>query len=419
MTIHVNQYNDNFASFADFAEKSVAAGNRKAVANLGEPLAGRGLSLVASKTDAAYSALSRSTEDKDINDRTRTLFRAAVADLFGGEEHIPPAVRDNMKIGDYGKGRPLTARRIIAVKTAIDAEFAKRAFEEALGKYGRELEPAEADFARRLFSAHSAGMPAKNAGMFARYLFALDLSCLDESRGEVAAKAGRMAKEIASWRDFDFADPALEAPRGVFEKEATNYIAGKLSGGEFCKAPGMENISLPLYADINRADITINGAHVDPAIGKDAIVALFQKAIPGAKAQRLVSWALNQSLATPFTYAANGGKLEMHDGTEPVDLRELPGGKALAGRNGDEHQSGLAAAKDVSYRLDVSEDGKTATLVNTMDSLLMVGDRVETSATGFGSAKQSIKVTFDLSDPDAPTISRVDIAQTLGVEDPA
>ena len=40
--------------------------------------------------------------------------------MFGGEKFIPDLVRDNMKLEDFGKGRPLTARRINLVRTAID-----------------------------------------------------------------------------------------------------------------------------------------------------------------------------------------------------------------------------------------------------------------------------------------------------------
>ena len=36
----------------------------------------------------------------------------AVADMFGGENHIPDSVKVAMKLEDYGKGKPLTARRI-------------------------------------------------------------------------------------------------------------------------------------------------------------------------------------------------------------------------------------------------------------------------------------------------------------------
>lgn len=68
-----------------------------------------------------FSALFRSRENKEANDTTRELFRSAVAEMFGGEDNVPESVRAAMKMEDYGKGRPLTARRILTVKAAIDA----------------------------------------------------------------------------------------------------------------------------------------------------------------------------------------------------------------------------------------------------------------------------------------------------------
>ena len=56
------------------------------------------------------------------NDRTRKLFRNAVVEMFGGEAKIPASVRKAMLLVDYDEGKPLTARRIMAVKNAIDRD---------------------------------------------------------------------------------------------------------------------------------------------------------------------------------------------------------------------------------------------------------------------------------------------------------
>lgn len=39
--------------------------------------------------------------------------------MFGGEAKIPKSVKKAMLLDDYGTGKPLTARRILAVKAAI------------------------------------------------------------------------------------------------------------------------------------------------------------------------------------------------------------------------------------------------------------------------------------------------------------
>ena len=54
--------------------------------------------------------LGRSTSAKEANDVTRTIFRQSVAAMFGGEDRIPPEVKNAMKLGDYGKGKPPAAR---------------------------------------------------------------------------------------------------------------------------------------------------------------------------------------------------------------------------------------------------------------------------------------------------------------------
>ena len=67
------------------------------------------------------------------NDITRKLFRQAIIDIFGGEDKIPQSVKDAMRLKDYGQGKPLTVRRIMAVKAAVDVyiERAKQALESA------------------------------------------------------------------------------------------------------------------------------------------------------------------------------------------------------------------------------------------------------------------------------------------------
>jgi len=55
-----------------------------------------------------------------VNNEVRELFKQAIADMFGGPDNIPDSVKDAMKMADFGKGKPLTARRILAVKTAVD-----------------------------------------------------------------------------------------------------------------------------------------------------------------------------------------------------------------------------------------------------------------------------------------------------------
>ena len=79
------------------------------------------LAVTQSVTDEVHK-WTRSTDENRVNDNTRALFLKAVIDMFGSEKLIPESVRKAMRLSDYNCGKPLTASRIIAVKTAIDAD---------------------------------------------------------------------------------------------------------------------------------------------------------------------------------------------------------------------------------------------------------------------------------------------------------
>lgn len=115
--------NTQFNRFVQFAEQQMRAGNTTAIARGGEaaaqdPLAGR--NIVAATGDKTAPIFGRSDENKLANNDARRLFRDSIISIFGGEANIPQSVKNAMKLADYDQGKPLTARRIIAVKTAIE-----------------------------------------------------------------------------------------------------------------------------------------------------------------------------------------------------------------------------------------------------------------------------------------------------------
>ena len=128
----VNFNSVHFQSFVDFAQQRFDAGDKTAVisATVTKPLDGRKiLSVDQSKTDSVHK-WTRGFDEWTVNDRTRALFRQSVAKLFGGESKIPESVKKAMLLADYDQGKPLTARRILAVKAAIDPFIAN--FDEKL-----------------------------------------------------------------------------------------------------------------------------------------------------------------------------------------------------------------------------------------------------------------------------------------------
>ena len=107
-----SNYSPNFQKFVDFANN--------AYATKGEDTVARFTGMPSGDYKGSFASFRRTSEMKSANDQVRDLFRKTVADMFRGEKNIPDIVRDAMKMEDFGKGKPLTARRIMAVKSAID-----------------------------------------------------------------------------------------------------------------------------------------------------------------------------------------------------------------------------------------------------------------------------------------------------------
>ena len=126
MSLEIIGYNATFNEFVKFAEAQHTAGKDKAVARFEKPDAD-GLGGIVNRTikpgsgDWVGIGVGRLASLKRANNITREAFMNAVGNMFGGVDHIPDNVKDAMKMQDYGKGKPLTARRILAVKAAIDA----------------------------------------------------------------------------------------------------------------------------------------------------------------------------------------------------------------------------------------------------------------------------------------------------------
>ena len=123
----INAVNEQFSRFVAFAQERVDAGKKRAIATKGDVMALGGTTLeerkikVTDKLDWVSLSFFRGGDAQRVNNEVRELFRKAVADMFGGECNIPDSVRDAMLMKDYGHGKPLTARRILAVRDAIDA----------------------------------------------------------------------------------------------------------------------------------------------------------------------------------------------------------------------------------------------------------------------------------------------------------
>ena len=130
MALDVNGYNNVFKAFVDFAQQNANVKKGKAVAEANiqkSPLDGRKiLAVTTSQTDSVHN-WTRGLNEWVANDRTRTLFRNVIIDMFGGSmANVPQEVKDAMELKNFNNGgHPLTARRIMFVKVEVDKIIAE------------------------------------------------------------------------------------------------------------------------------------------------------------------------------------------------------------------------------------------------------------------------------------------------------
>ena len=119
------EVNVQFQSFVNFAQAAHADGKDKQIARIEIgpllPPEKEGLysrAIVAASGDKV-APLWRSQANKEANNEARTLFRQVVIDMFGGISNVPKNVMDAMLMKDFDVGKPLTARRILAVQAEV------------------------------------------------------------------------------------------------------------------------------------------------------------------------------------------------------------------------------------------------------------------------------------------------------------
>jgi len=258
MPLGINGYNDAFKAFTDFATQAKGGstiaqigGEKNTVAGTG-PLAGR--TIVAKTGFDFVGNVGRRQASRDVNNEVRELFKQAIADMFGGPDNIPDSVRDAMKLSDFGKGRPLSARRILAVKTAVDQVAAKTSnciaeskAHFAYTKEGKEEGDKRIDTAFAACNGNADAMDIVKANI--RPLTVNTQSSL-RPEADVQKKVGRLLDNLNELKEVSKNNPAIYAagkkmleetgvslPKGMIAKlvqtanDAPLKAFGKLSGG--------------------------------------------------------------------------------------------------------------------------------------------------------------------------------------------
>ena len=224
----IDAVNEQFSRFVTFAQDKINAGERKAIASKGAVAENGGTtleerSISVTDKDDCVGKFRRGDDAKKANDEVRELFRKTVADMFGGEKNIPDSVRKAMLMKDYGCGKPLTARRIIAVRDAI-------ARLERVNVFGEMTDPDE-ELADKAFAAGytrldfgrlntAANLLAKAGGM--KLVDAFEQVITKGSAANLAMNAGSPCmKDVNSFRN------GYRSFKQIADRDAQNLTRAK------------------------------------------------------------------------------------------------------------------------------------------------------------------------------------------------
>ena len=252
MPSNINIQLAEFQQFVQFAETAIAAGKQKAIARVETSEVGgiANRTIVPGSGDWVGIGVGRLSSLKKANNTTRATFLKAVSDMFGGQDHIPESVQAAMKMEDYGKGKPLTARRIMAVKEAIvqaltENEKANTELKDAMTsldpisksglpeEFARELRPILNDLHVRFFGVAPANEPSP------RQFGGGDVANVMENLVKTANAQGRrvtVEEVVSAMKPLYERGVAAEALKGPLGDIASEYGQDKVNPFTIFKA---------------------------------------------------------------------------------------------------------------------------------------------------------------------------------------
>ena len=223
-----NVVNKQFQQFYSFAQAS----SDNTIAKIGVAAEGANLgerSIVAKAGD--FIGKFRFQASRDVNDNTRALFKQTIIDMFGGEDNIPQSVKDAMLLKDYGKGKPLTARRIKTVATAIQELGRQNAFEAEGTQPGEMARLAEeAGYARKDFGKLNTAANLYVKAFGGSLKKALELAIDNSSEVHAAMEAGKLyMKDAETFRRGVIA----HAPIAAMSTANKALVTAAVTSGDF------------------------------------------------------------------------------------------------------------------------------------------------------------------------------------------
>jgi len=444
MTVNLN--NAQFKQFVQFAEQQSNPAKSEAIARVTgsrDALAGRAIS--ASNTDRVHhwnNFFRRSSTDATENNDTRALFREAVFSMFGGKANVPDSVKTAMRLEDYDQGKPLTARRIIAVRDAIlqaadgvkagavARQKAESLVNDAIANFDKEL-AAKKDGQMLLgdglrskiidaVAKYGAGLTDKCQRILANYLVPTMFSRRGGEGDQVEEMAAFLADNLRNVRDFK---PGEDYRLAELDKQVKEYLQDSIAYGQKPVRAGHydeDGLFDAFKTDARKTEFTINGQHFARAKENAGPIAdKFKETIVNPQHRKAISTVLNRGLRTIIANSQTREELPPTKNFRNLNLSGVKGFELLLTVPQDNpftHAKGIVSRYLPELTLSVVGN-KAKVTCNVRGDL-------EFNCTfaspkwlemHMGKIANSIECEFDLSDPNNAVLTSVHFGQSVEV----
>ena len=441
------QVNLNDAQFRSFTQFAASVSDKGTVLKVDDnpltTLDGTPRKIVAKGYDG-YGHFWRGDTSKGINNDVRTLFRDTVLRMFGVNDvqNLPDDVKTAMKTGDYDKGKPLTARRIIAVSKAIakvvdpvnksvPIEKAEGLVNDALnyinGKGKNEkvrdavLTDEQRTKAANLVSSHGRGMTDTCLKIFSNYVV-LTIACGSFQGNKVDEIVQQMAEELKNVRNFTLGDVRFAKIDAKLPEYWQSLLEDHLDDTR--QRYDEEGLFNAFKADSGRDTFTIAGETFRPVDQRgDEVIAKLKATIQNIQHRKAISTFMSQFSGYVFNALTLGSNPPATKKFKNFDVSSENGYNMLFTPDSTnplfEH-SLLMTASNLEYSLEVSDNGMKAKVTARLSGNLKFG--MEGSGgcchNATGTYTYENEFEFDLSDENEAKLTVARLSQKLGVPEP-
>ena len=440
----INLDNAQFRQFVQFAERQSNPAKSEAIARVTggrDALDGRTIS--ASTTDHVRGLLNwgrRSGANATENNDARALFREAVFSMFGGAANVPDSVKTAMRLEDYDQGKPLTARRIIAVRDAvlqaadgvqagtIDRPKAESLVKDAIANFDKELAAKKGgqmilgnnlhEQVIQAVAKYGAGLTDKCQRILANYLVPTMFSRSSNDEGRFEKMAAFLSDCLKNVRDFK---PGEDYRLSELDREVKEYLSCSIENGQKAFRSGHydeDGLFDEFKTDASKTEFTIDGQHFarDKA-NAGPIADKFKATIPNPQHRKVISTVLNRGLKEIIANTQTREDLPSVTHFRQLNLANVKGSELLltvAKENPFINPTGIVDRYLPTFTLSVT--GNKAKVTCSVKGDVAFNCKFATPQwedMRMGKIDNSIECEFDLSDPNNAVLTSVHLAQNI------